>query len=78
MFDELRSIETVLDVVEIGGLTLCVGEVVGIDPELAHRFHSFLKIVVFGFVVDAVLPDARVGDNSDLGIGAGFDIIGPG
>ncbi len=78
MFDKLRSIETVLDVVRVGGLTLCVGEVVGIDPELAHCFHSFLKIVVFGFVVDAVLPDACVGDDSDFGIGAGLDIIGPG
>ncbi len=78
MFDKLRSIETVLYVVGVGGLAFGVGEVVGIDPELAHRFHSCLKIVVFGFVVDAVLPDASVGDDSDFGIGAGLEIIGPG
>lgn len=78
MFDELRSIEAFLYVVGVGGLAFGVGEVVGIDPELAHRFHSFLKIVVFGFVVDVVLPEACVGDDSDLCLGAGLDIIGPG
>jgi hypothetical protein len=78
MFDKLRSIKTFLYVVGIGGLAFGVGKVVGIDPELAHCFHSFLKIVIFGFVVDVILPDACVGDDSDFGFGAGLDIIGPG
>jgi hypothetical protein len=78
MFDELRSIETFLDVVRVGGLAFGVGEVVGIDPKLAHCFHSFLKIVVFCFVVYVVLPYACVGDDSHLGLGVSFNIIGPG
>ena len=77
VLNKFRCVETLLDTVWVGSLASGIGKFSLVYENFPHSCHSFLEVVVFGLIINVVLPNSRIRQNSHFSFSVGFYIISP-